>query len=141
MAIHLARHNVLSRSGSVISVCLKNELKTKIAALSKALFEQQKQQAADNKKHATAAVASAAQKVPCLTFDLVYRCFQAIDEGHSHLVYRVDVGLEAKLLLDAIGEAQKTHTDLCIMLFSVDQAKNKTLAVAVAHILSHDIMT
>ena len=55
-------------------------------------------------------------------------------------MFRVDVGLEAKLLLDAIGEAQKKHTDLCIMLFSVDQAKNKALAVAVAHILLHNIM-
>ena len=75
-----------------------------------------------------------------LSFDRVHCSFQAVDDGQSHLVFRVDVGLEAKLLLDAIGEAQKKHTDLCIMLFSVDQAKNKALAVAVAHILLHNIM-
>ena len=66
VAVRSAKHIALLRPGAVISVCLKNELKTKIATLSKALFEQQKQQAANNKKHATAAVTSAAQKVSYL---------------------------------------------------------------------------
>lgn len=52
-------------------------------------------------------------------------------DGQRFLVHRVDVGLEAKMLLDAIAEAQKANSDLCVMLFSVDAIKGKALAVAV----------
>ena len=99
-----------------IPVSLKSEVNDTLAAYTKKLLEAGKKMAAENKKKAVEEAVAAVNL--------------AAENGGKFCVLRVNVGLDAKALGEAVTQAQKAHADVPLMLLSTDEAKDKLMVYA-----------
>lgn len=100
---------------AAIPAVRKAELRSQVAEVAKAVFEEQKKVAAANKTKAVNAAIAAADS--------------AIDTGAKFLVTKVEnVGLDAKALQEAWNAIQKKHPELAVMFFT--EGDDKAMAYA-----------
>lgn len=101
---------------AVVPAVRKAQLRDELAALSRRVVEAAKAAAAANKELAVGvAVATAGQ---------------AVAAGKSHVVTRVEVGLDTKAVAEAWNAISAQYPELCALLISVDDEKQKALAYA-----------
>jgi alanyl-tRNA synthetase len=99
-----------------IPVSLKAEVNDLLAAYTKKLLEAAKKMGAENKKKAVEEAVAAVN--------------EAAENGGKYCVLRVNVGLDAKALGEAVTQAQKAHAGVPLMLLSTDEAKDKLMVYA-----------
>eukprot|EP01025_Chloroclados_australasicus_P014578 TRINITY_DN16848_c0_g2_i5.p1 TRINITY_DN16848_c0_g2~~TRINITY_DN16848_c0_g2_i5.p1 ORF type:complete len:1226 (-),score=185.41 TRINITY_DN16848_c0_g2_i5:256-3462(-) len=99
-----------------IPYVVKERIRSGINTLTKKIVEQQKAQAAANRQLAEQKALEAA-KIAC-------------DKGSKFLVERIDVGIDPKALAEASNKISQQYSELAVMLFSVDEGKQKALAYA-----------
>ena len=99
-----------------IPVSLKSDVNDTLAAYTKKLLEAGKKMAAENKKKAVEGAVAAVK--------------EAAESGNKFCVLRVNVGLDAKALAEALAQAQKAQADIPLMLLSTDDVKDKLMVYA-----------
>ena len=99
-----------------IPVSLKAEVNDILAAYTKKLLEAAKKMGAENKKKAVEEAVAAIN--------------EAAENGGMYCVLRVNVGLDAKALGEAVTQAQKAHAGIPLMLLSTDESKDKLMVYA-----------
>lgn len=110
-------HLKASVDAAVIPAATKAAIRDQLAILGKRVADAAKAAAAANKQRAVAEAVAAADA--------------AVAAGRSHVVTRVDVGIDAKALTEAWNAITGKHGDnLCALLVSVDDEKQKVLAYA-----------
>ena len=101
-------------SGAVIPTVRKAAIQESLAALTRAVLDEQKKAAAANKERAVAAAVQASDA--------------AVEVGERFLVARLDVGLDTKAVQEAWNAIQKKHPSLPVLF--VSPGEDKALAFA-----------